>query len=254
MVSSISRMARRTWRSIRKRTSRAAAIRYRMGGVAEEDLQTLQAVDGLTMVSLERLYAFIDAVRHVVRHNVPGAIVECGVWRGGATIAAIRTLQNLGETGRDVCLYDTFEGMNEPTEYDLDFRGQPAMLEFNRLRTGRDRADWCRADLESVRRAVLATGYPKERIHFVQGKVEDTLPQHAPRQVAVLRLDTDWYESTRHELAQLYPRMPSGGVLLIDDYGYWQGARRAVDEYLAENRIPLFLTRCDYTGRMGVKP
>ena len=90
-------------------------------------------------------------------------------------------------------------------------------------------------------------------MRFVPGRVEETIPEAAPERIAVLRLDTDWYESTRHELEHLFPRLAVGGVLIIDDYGHWQGARRAVDEYLAASGARLLLSRIDYTGRMAVK-
>jgi hypothetical protein len=253
MVGPLSKFASKTLRSIRKRTDPAAALRYRMRDLSDEDLEIILSVDGLTMVAPERLHAYLEAARHVVRHGVPGAIVECGVWRGGATVAAIRALQSLDVADRDIYLYDTFEGMNEPGVHDVRHDGEPAILKFNRLKIDRDRSDWCRAELEGVQQAVLATGYPAERIHFIKGKVEETIPEQAPERIAVLRLDTDWYESTRHELEHLFPRLVQGGVLLLDDYGYWQGARRAVDEYLAEQQIPMFLARCDDTGRVGVK-
>ncbi|MCW2967337.1 MAG: macrocin O-methyltransferase, partial [Solirubrobacteraceae bacterium] len=104
-----------------------------------------------------------------------------------------------------------------------------------------------------VRNTVLGTGYPPERIHFVRGPVEETLPEHAPERLALLRLDTDWYESTRAEMEHLYPRLSDGGVLIIDDYGHWDGARRAVEEHFAANGDAPLLHRIDYTGRIGIK-
>jgi len=83
--------------------------------------------------------------------------------------------------------------------------------------------------------------------------VEDTVPKEAPDQISILRLDTDWYESTRHELDHLYPRLSSGGVLLIDDYGYWQGSRQAVDEFIERTGARLLLQRMS-SGRVAVKP
>jgi hypothetical protein len=105
-----------------------------------------------------------------------------------------------------------------------------------------------------VRAAVLSVGYPEEKVHFVQGPVEETLPEHAPAEIALLRLDTDWYASTKHELVHLYPRLAPGGVLIIDDYAYWRGARQAVDEYVNENELPLLLVRIDHGARVAVKP
>ena len=90
-------------------------------------------------------------------------------------------------------------------------------------------------------------------VRLVKGKVEDTVPKNAPEKIALLRLDTDWYESTRRGLVHLFPRLVPGGVLIIDDYGHWQGARKAVDEYIAGNQVKILLNRVDYTGRIGVK-
>src|ERR1051325_10354963 len=90
--------------------------------------------------------------------------------------------------------------------------------------------------------------------YTLEGTVEETIPAQAPERIALLRLDTDWYESTRHELVHLYPRLVPGGVLIIDDYGHWEGARKAVDEYIAQNNLRLFLNRIDYAGRLAIKP
>jgi hypothetical protein len=112
---------------------------------------------------------------------------------------------------------------------------------------------WCLADLADVKRNMGLTGLPESQIVYVQGKVEETIPMTIPNQIALLRLDTDWYESTKHELIHLYPRLVSKGTFVIDDYGHWQGCRKAVDEFFKEHQLhPLFL-RIDYTGRVGIK-
>lgn len=210
-----------------------------------------------TMISTERLLANMDAVEYTVRRDVPGALVECGVWRGGSVLAMIRTLQRLGVDDRDVYLYDTFEGMTEPDDADTSPFEQPARQTWEQTAHGSTPWRWAFDPaiygLDSVRELVLGSGYPRERVHFVQGPVETTLPGSAPEHVAVLRLDTDWYASTLHELIHLYPRLSTGGVLIVDDVGHWDGARRAVEEFFAGSAAPVLLTRTDYTGRMGVK-
>lgn len=221
----------------------------------DDEIETCEAVRPYTMTSRERVVSLVRAVRYVVGNGVEGDFVECGVWRGGSMMAVARTLLALGETGRDLHLFDTFEGMPAPTE--LDFKTNEAHGVTSRKWRESQRGghnDWCYASLEDVRSAVLGTGYPAERIHFVKGKVEDTLPGRAPRKIALLRLDTDFYESTRHEMLHLYPRLVAGGLFISDDYNTWEGARRAVDEYLAGRKIPLFLGRIDASGVMGVKP
>jgi hypothetical protein len=164
-------------------------------------------------------------------------------------MAVARVLLRLGDTGRRLWLFDTFEGMTAPTEADVSFDNQPA----DQLLRHDDELH-CRAGLDAVREAVLGTGYPPANVHFVPGRVEDTIPAQVPAAISLLRLDTDWYESTRHELEHLFPRLTRGGVLILDDYGHWQGARKAADEYFCEHRIPILLNRMDYTGRIGVKP
>ena len=218
--------------------------------------QTIRRVRRHTMTSPRRIAALCDGVEYAVRAGVPGAIVECGVWKGGSMMAAALTLLRLDAADRDIFLFDTFQGMPPPTAADTAsaYDGYSPMGHWRRRRREEGRNAWHYVPVEEVRAAVLSTGYPPERVHLVEGRVEDTLPQRAPGEIALLRLDTDWYESTRHEMEQLYPRLSPGGVLLLDDYGHYEGARRAVDEYLAAESEPLLLTRVDYTGRMALKP
>jgi O-methyltransferase len=210
-----------------------------------------------TMTSEQRLLALIDAVRYVAARDLPGAFAECGVWRGGSVLAMIATLQELGVSDRDIHLYDTFEGMTAPTEHDTSPLDPPALATWQEAEGQGERAwndlfDPETFNEETVRATLLETGYPAERLHLHRGPVEETLPRQSPGPLALLRLDTDWYKSTLHELEHLYPLLAGGGILIIDDYGHWQGARRAVDEYFADSP-PLLLNRIDYTGRIAVK-
>jgi O-methyltransferase len=217
----------------------------------EQARSVMKAVKPWTMTSYDRLFALIVAVRHLVAHDVQGAVVECGVWRGGSMQAVARTLLDLDAADRDLHLFDTFEGMPPPTEEDRRLKGASA----EELMQSGPRPDLVRAvaDLDDVRAGMEQTGYPRQRIHYHPGRVEDTIPAQAPERIALLRLDTDWYESTKHELEHLYERVTPGGVVIIDDYDYWEGARKAVDEYIAGTGAPLLLVPID-TGRIAVKP
>ena len=206
-----------------------------------------------TMGTSERLYALYQAVRYLEQRAIEGAIVECGVWRGGSAMACALTLRETGGRDRPIYLYDTYAGMPEPGGKDVDFRDRAAHATWRRLQRG-DANAWCLAPLDEVRRNLLSTGYAEERLHFVQGRVEDTIPGVAPDRIALLRLDTDWYESTYHELVHLYPRLAPGGVLIVDDYGFWRGSREATDQYFREQGVPMLLARLDHSARMGVKP
>jgi O-methyltransferase len=202
-----------------------------------------------TMTSYERQYALYSAVRHVHATGVQGAFVECGVWRGGSSILAALTFERLGDTGREYFLFDTFAGMTEPSEAD----GADVLRRWeDQQDEGHNR--WAYASLEEVDANLRGAGLDPDAVRLVEGPVEETIPAHAPERIAILRLDTDWYESTKHELVHLYDRLEPGGVLLIDDYGHWQGARQAVDEYFAARPEPTYLMRIDNTGRLVLKP
>jgi O-methyltransferase len=229
----------------------APAAKRKRAHMDEDARRTIRAVRPRTMTADDKLFALIVATRYVVDHEVPGAFVECGVWRGGSQQAVAYTLLERGVTDRDLYLFDTFEGMPEPTEKDRRHDGRPAVELLER--SSRTAKVWAVAGLDDVRAGMAQTGYPAERIHFHAGRVEETIPAAAPAQIAVLRLDTDWYRSTRHELEHLYDRVPSGGVLILDDYGYWAGAREAVDEFLAATGARLLLAPMA-SGRIAVKP
>jgi O-methyltransferase len=223
-----------------------------------EDRRIIEQALPYTMTGARRLQALVDAVRYCEQRGVAGAFVECGVWRGGSVLAMVLTLQELGADDRDLYLFDTFEGMTEPSAQDVSAFEPPAWETWRRGHEDGD-DDWAWMFAEgmfeegAVRRLLVETGYPPDRIHLVRGPVEETIPEHQPEAIALLRLDTDWYESTRHELEHLYPVLASAGVLIVDDYGHWEGARQATDEYFATSAPPPMLSRIDYAARIAVK-
>lgn len=212
--------------------------------------EIIRQVTPFTMTSPERVFAIKNAVEYVIKNDIAGDIVECGVWKGGSMMAVALTLLNLG-TKRRLHLFDTFEGMTSPTQVDRSIFGQQA----TQLLEEEDKSHsltWAYSPLEEVKANLRSTGYDESLITYVKGPVEETIPANAPVTISVLRLDTDWYASTRHELVHLFPRLSAGGVLIIDDYGHWEGARKAVDEFIAATNLPLLLHRIDYTGRICV--
>lgn len=224
----------------------------------QEEIAIWKSVEAYTMTSKERVVSLVRAVRYLERYRIPGALVECGVWRGGSMMVVAKTLLALNSTSRQLFLFDTFSGMPDAAEVDVDVDGQSASSILAGIRNWpperqAERNVLARCPLDVVRDNLLSTGYPTEKLHFVAGRVEMTLPAHAPDRVALLRLDTDWYESTRHELVHLFPRLSRHGVLIVDDYGHWRGARLAVDEFFDQNNDPVFLSRVDYTGRIAIR-
>lgn len=204
--------------------------------------------------SVERLFALYEALVYIVKHKIPGDIVECGVYKGMTPLFAAATLGRLGDTGRKIFLYDTYEGMPPAGPEDIEMISGKSAEALKRERGDKPYSDYSRASIEEVRNNISGVKYPQENFVFVKGLVEKTIPGTMPQQIALLRLDTDWYESTYHELKHLYPRVSARGVLIVDDYGHWAGAKKAVDLYFKETGQPIFLSRVDYTCRLGIKP
>ena len=208
-----------------------------------------------TMTSLERLYSLHKCVEYIAAAGIAGDLAECGVWRGGSCMLMALGLIRADDTGRHIYMYDTFEGHPRPDpDKDVDLWGNRGIDEWRRQEEAGTLGEWGVASLAEVRGNLLSTGYPAERLIFVQGMVETTVPGNTPANLALLRLDTDWYDSTRVALRHLYPKLVQGGVLIIDDYGHYRGQRQAVDEYFAEIGEKPLLHRIDYSCRVIVRP
>jgi hypothetical protein len=208
-----------------------------------------RSVQPYTLTSHERVNALRSAVRYVVESDIPGAFVECGVWRGGSMLAVARTLIAGGVTDRDLYLFDTFTTMPFPGEEDVDVLGNRA-ADFYDAAVAAPAFSYLTMD--QVRELLVGAGYPEERLHFVPGMVEETIPESLPETLALCRLDTDWYQSTKHEMEHMFWRISEGGVLIVDDYGHFMGAKKAVDEYLSAIGGGVLLNRIDFTGRLAV--
>jgi O-methyltransferase len=207
-----------------------------------------------TMTSIERLYALNKAVKYVIDSKIPGDFVECGVWKGGSIMAIAYTLMEMGVMDRKIFLYDTFSGMTKPNENDSVMGNKNHSLKNEWAEKQKvEHNEWAYSALPDVKNNVFSTGYPKDNFIFVEGKVEDTLPRTMPSRIALLRLDTDWYESTKHELVNLFPAIVHCGVLIIDDYGWCAGSKKATDDYFSNTNTKVLLNRIDWTGRIGVK-
>ena len=207
-----------------------------------------------TMTALERLYSLYKCVEYIAAARIAGDLAECGVWRGGSCMLMALGLIRASDDSRRIYMYDTFEGHPQPDpEKDVDLWGNRGIDEWHRQEEAGTLGEWGVASLAEVRGNLLSTGYPAERLIFVQGMVETPVPGNTPENLALLRLDTDWYESTRVALQHLYPKLAEGGVLIIDDYGHYRGQRQAVDEYFAEIGEKPLLHRIDYSCRVMVK-
>jgi O-methyltransferase len=205
-------------------------------------------VKSYSMTSVEALFALYTGVNYVLDRHIPGDFVECGVWRGGSSLLVALILQQKDICDRKVILYDTFSGMPTPTEFDVDKYGRSG---FEMIEAYADDIGWCYASLEDIK-SVFAKHEFEFPVEFIEGDVMTTLHTHQPSAVSLLRLDTDWYESTALEYKILYPKLSVGGVLIIDDYGVWAGSRKATDDYFDKIDKPL-IVRVDKEVRIAIK-
>jgi O-methyltransferase len=228
--------------------------------VDAESARVIRLVEGLTYLPVSGRFDTYQATLHAITH-VPGDVVECGVWRGGASILMGEAMVAAGGVDRRLYLYDTFEGMTRPTDKDSRVTQNNSRGDFEKTarrfakRLRRTHVDWTYAPIEDVKNNLKIGKFPQENIVIVKGPVQETIPTTVPDQISVLRLDTDWYESTMHEMEHLFPLLSPGGILIIDDYGWWAGARDAVDEYLHQHEIPMHLVQNSENGAaIGIKP
>ena len=221
---------------------------------SEADKAIIRALKPYTMTSGERLWSLMNAVRYVILEGLPGDFVECGVWRGGSVMAMAMELRRLGVSDRRLWLYDTFAGMTAPTDQDVEaVSGLAAAAMLQSTPVGDGNNVWCVAGRSDVEANVRSTEYPFEQFTFVEGDVAQTLKASTPDSISLLRLDTDWFESTGACLEVLYPRLVIGGVCILDDYGHWQGARKAVDDYFGKVGHRPFMHPIDFSGRIFIK-
>lgn len=186
--------------------------------------QIYQISSPYTMTSPARMKRLYEAVMEINKNQLEGAFVECGVFKGGSVMNMALTQLNFLKLVH-IYLYDTFEGMTPQGEFDINHKGVSAG------RILKNPSKLCICSLEQVKKNLKLTLYPPEFLHFRKGDVANTLQEDPPKKISLLRLDTDWYESTKIELEILYPRLVKGGVLILDDYGYWKGAKKAADDY-----------------------
>ena len=209
----------------------------------------------LSMVSSDRLWAVIQATKYIIKNEIEGDLVECGVWRGGCSLAMAMVLDEL-KADRKVFLFDTFAGMTKPTKYDKTYYDEKAISSFKKFKRDNKSCDWCFASIQDVKEQFKNVGLEGKTV-FIEGDVLKTLSEenNLPKKISLLRLDTDWYESTKYEMDILFPRLQNNGVLLIDDYGHWKGSKKAVDEYLLKNDLMYrcLMWKTDYSGRGLIK-
>jgi len=199
--------------------------------------------DAHTMIGLKRLDNIQFCVEDVLKRNVPGDLIETGVWRGGATILMRSILKAWGITDRNVWVADSFEGLPRPNPEEYPADASDPHHKFPQLAVS----------LEEVRSNFKKYGLLDDQVRFLKGLFRDTLPSAPIERLAVIRLDGDMYESTMDALVNLYPKLSVGGYVIVDDYGALQACRKAVDDYRIEHGITGEIRPVDWTAVFWLK-
>jgi hypothetical protein len=187
-----------------------------------------------------------EAILYCEKNKILGSYVECGVKAGKHPLLACNTILQNNLNKRDIYMFDTYEGLTKPGKYDYtrknakyNMSNESVIKNWEVKKVSEKTNKWCYCSLEDVKNNLYQRNYPKDKLHFIKGDVMETLleEKNIPDKISVLRLDTDWYESSKFELEKLYHRVADGGVVILDDYFHWDGQRRATDEFLQENNL-----------------
>ena len=210
---------------------------YGIGNIPEIDdvnKKLIRSIDEYSLTPLVRRWTLIKSIHYINKNKIEGDIVECGIWRGGNLFLAKKIQETYyNDVKRSLYGYDTFEGMPEPSVHD----GLKVNKIYQKFKNKNE--PWTKASLEDVLNSSKKLFSNTNDFNFIKGKVEKTLIEDSnlPEKISFLRLDTDFYESTKIELDILYPRLSQKGVLIIDDYGDFPGCRKAVDEYFLKKNV-----------------
>lgn len=207
----------------------------------------INIVKPYSMTSVERMKELYESLEYVRLNKIPGDIVECGVWKGGNILGIIEYLEFHKVNNVNVWLFDTFQGMTPPQDIDVDINNKYAHDLINQP------GILAKSEIEEVKSNLSLSKFDKNKIKFIVGDVSETLldTKNIPDKISILRLDTDWYKSTKDELIFLYPKLVDSGVLIVDDYGHWKGSKKAVDEYFENKNV--LIQHIDYTGIKIIK-
>lgn len=192
--------------------------------------------------SANSLYSVYSLCRYIYENKIDGDLIECGVYEGACVAMMLIYFSEKNDFSRNIYLYDTFEGMTKPSKNDHYFINDKKLYEGD---------NFC--SLDDVKSNLSSINYDKSKIHYIKGDVAQTLQKNNHQVIALLRLDTDFYESTLNELNYLYKSVISGGFIIYDDYGHWRGQNEAVNYFHQKNNIKPLLVRTSRKERIEIK-
>ena len=231
-------------------------LNFQFPEYTDDELRLIEISKKNTMTSYQKLNFLLRSIEHVYNNKIDGDFVECGVWKGGNIILFKNMINKLNMQNKKIYAFDTFEGMTKPLDIDVDLRFKQEKAADVMDRSPKDyniHNIHSYYPIEKVKKNIIESCKDLENIKFIKGDVLKTLliSDNIPEKISILRLDTDWYESTKIELEILFPKLVNNGILIIDDYGDYKGCKKAVDEYFRYKKFNIF--KIDAGGRMLIK-
>lgn len=219
-----------------------------------DDKKLINLIQKYSMTPQIRIFNLLQSLRHIKYKKIEGDYVECGVWKGGNIILFKKFIENEDRDSiKNIFAFDTYEGMTEPDENDYDISSKVSANVLLKGDKTKQTNLWGVCSLENVKKNILENVNNMKNIKFIKGRVENTLnlDSNLPDKISLLRLDTDWYSSTKKELEVLYSKVSSGGIIIIDDYGHWGGSKKAVDNFFLNKYV--WMHYVDYACRLIIK-
>ena len=220
------------------------------------ELENIEISKLYSMTGEKRMSYLTKSIKYIFENKIDGDFVECGVWQGGNLILMQRLIDHYGEK-KSIYGYDTFDGMTLPSEFDLDINNNKAsnlLSNEKKVENLENENVWCYSGVKTVKQNF--TKHTKNNyLKLIKGDVTNTLKnnENLPKNISLLRLDTDFYESTKIEMEILFPLVVKNGLIIVDDYGHWKGQKKAVDEYLNKINFKPFMFEVDYSCRIFIK-
>ena len=222
--------------------------------LSKDDNELINLVSNYSMTPKIRIFNLLQSLRHIKHNKILGDYVECGVWKGGNIILFKKFIENEDlQSNKKIFAFDTFEGMTKPDENDYDLLSKINAKDLLEEDVEKKTNVWGICNLEEVKLNLKKNLKDIDNIYLIKGPVEETLnlKDYIPEKISLLRLDTDWYSSTKKELESLYDKVSSGGIIIIDDYGHWGGAKKAVDQFFKDKYV--WMHYVDYACRLIIK-
>ena len=221
--------------------------------LSKKDYELINLIKNYSMTPKIRIYNLMQALKHLKIKKIEGDYVECGVWKGGNILLFKKFLESEDSRQRNIYAFDTFEGMTDPDKNDFEISTNNTAIKLLQKDKNKKTNVWGICNLDQVKKNISKHTKDLNNIYFIKGDVEKTLNEikNIPEKISLLRLDTDWYKSTKKELEVLYEKVSSGGVIIIDDYGHWGGSKKAVDEFFSNKYV--WMHYVDYACRLIIK-